>query len=409
MKKIAFIKIGNFSLVNDKVVEVLQDCFPGHSVEVFDVREWVRPRSLPNLACALKEYGLKILWHNWDTASWRTSYFFQTIKTKASQQIHPDEYFFSFQTQSVFDASVPGLAHFVYTDATHASVASQRAASPEKFGWGLILRWILEEALVKKNSRWFYTVKERITGLIIKQAALTTETLGREKQVYHNAALVFTMSTDVNDSVVEDYACFPDKAACAYKGVPVNLTYSASEIPPQRINKEILFVGYDWDRKGGVELIQAFEEVLDKHPGASLVIVGGSPKINMRNCRVMGPVPPHQMRDHYHAATVFCLPTLLDPCASVLIEAALCRLPIITSNIGSTRDIVHPGQNGYLIDPGDIEGLAAALTELLDDPEKCRQFGEQSQRIALERYTWENTGRIIKKHIEKILTAGCLK
>jgi hypothetical protein len=45
------------------------------------------------------------------------------------------------------------------------------------------------------------------------------------------------------------------------------------------------------------------------------------------------------------------------------------------------------------------------LIDLLGNPAKCQAFGERGYQIALEHYTWENTGRLIREHIERHLGA----
>ena len=60
-------------------------------------------------------------------------------------------------------------------------------------------------------------------------------------------------------------------------------------------NKQILFVGVDWQRKGGPELIEAFKRVLQKHPDARLAIVGCSPELSTPNCDIVGRVPVDQV------------------------------------------------------------------------------------------------------------------
>jgi glycosyltransferase involved in cell wall biosynthesis len=57
-------------------------------------------------------------------------------------------------------------------------------------------------------------------------------------------------------------------------------------------------------------------------------------------------------------------------------------LPLVVSDkVGSARDLVQPGTNGYIVPSGDSASLAAALLELCADPERRRRYGEQSLRI----------------------------
>jgi glycosyltransferase involved in cell wall biosynthesis len=72
-------------------------------------------------------------------------------------------------------------------------------------------------------------------------------------------------------------------------------------------SKNILFVGVEWQRKGGPILLKVFEQVLARYPDASLTIVGCNPKnINLPNCNIIGKVSVDQVIEYYNSANVFC-------------------------------------------------------------------------------------------------------
>jgi glycosyltransferase involved in cell wall biosynthesis len=98
----------------------------------------------------------------------------------------------------------------------------------------------------------------------------------------------------------------------------------------------------------------------------------------------------------YQSADIFVLPTFADGLPSAAIEAASTGLPIIASGIGGLPDIVESGRTGYLIEPGDRQGLAGALRELIDNPHIARGLGRAGRARAVERFDARtNAGRII--------------
>ena len=120
--------------------------------------------------------------------------------------------------------------------------------------------------------------------------------------------VVFTRSNNVSQSVIKDYSCSPDKVVCVYAGSnAANVTTSERDYN----NKNILFVGIDWQRKGGPELVEAFKKVLTHHPDARLTIVGCSPAIDLPNCDIVGRVPLEKVSPFYEKSSIFCLPTTL--------------------------------------------------------------------------------------------------
>ena len=86
------------------------------------------------------------------------------------------------------------------------------------------------------------------------------------------------------------------------------------------------------------------------------------------------------------------MPTKREPFGIVFIEAMAHRLPVVGTRLGAIPDFVRVDETGYLVDTGAVDDLARALIRLLDDPERCRRFGEAGRRLALERYTWDRVG-----------------
>jgi glycosyltransferase involved in cell wall biosynthesis len=144
--------------------------------------------------------------------------------------------------------------------------------------------------------------------------------------------------------------------------------------------------------------------VLQVHPDARLTIVGCTPQVDLPNCQVVGRVPVAEVSQYYRQASIFCLPTRLEPFGIVFIEALNHKLPVVATDVGAIPDFVTSGHNGYLVKPDQVEPLAQALIDLVGDPDKCRLFGERGYRIAMDRYTWDSVGARMKEAI--IATTG---
>jgi glycosyltransferase involved in cell wall biosynthesis len=211
------------------------------------------------------------------------------------------------------------------------------------------------------------------------------------------------MSTNISRSIIEEYGCPPEKVICAYCGSNIQ-PLSFEEVDEGRYSRaNILFVGVDCLRKGGHVLAEAFKKVLLVYPDATLTIVGCSPQLNIPNCTIVGKIPLQDVKKYYKQATVFCMPTLLEPFGIVFLEAMAFKLPVIGTNIGAIPDFIQNGLNGYVIEPDNSDKLADCLIDLLGKPEKCRAFGENSYRLFLNRYTWEKTGQLISNNIKEVL------
>ncbi len=110
----------------DAVERVLRASFPEYQLDVINPVELVRRRGQDvahNLLYLSKEYGWDLLLcrRNIKQSFLRTTYAMKAIQRNMAQVLLPGRYAFSFQLQSLFDASVPEIPHFVYTDHTHLS------------------------------------------------------------------------------------------------------------------------------------------------------------------------------------------------------------------------------------------------------------------------------------------------
>jgi glycosyltransferase involved in cell wall biosynthesis len=89
-----------------------------------------------------------------------------------------------------------------------------------------------------------------------------------------------------------------------------------------------------------------------------------------------------------NASDVVVLPSVREQFGQVLVEGMACRLPAIAVDAHGPSEIVSHGETGWLVEPDDREGLAAALVEAVNRPEERRRRGERARAVALERYSW---------------------
>lgn len=362
-KKIAYIRVHSHP-INDSIVRMLAKQFPMSEVVVIDVGESIkkdRTAVLTNTFFVFKEYGSDILRgkKEFKECFWRTTYIFKEIKELMSNILSPDDYAFSFQNQSLFDASKAGLPHYVYTDHTHLANLGYPSFNKEDL----------------YSKRW----------------------IELEKTIYHNATLNFTRNSFAERSIIRDYSCPSSKVFCAYAGT--NITTSPKVDERKYSSKNILFVGVDWERKGGPELVEAFRHVLKVHPSSQLTIVGCRPRLKISNINVVGAVTRQEMSRYYEKASVFCLPSRIDLSPNVILEASAHALPIVATEIGGIPDRVLDGETGYLVKYGDVGRLAEVLTDLVGNGEKCKALGERGKRFVAEKYNWEKVGTDIAKRI----------
>lgn len=138
-----------------------------------------------------------------------------------------------------------------------------------------------------------------------------------------------------------------------------------------------LFVGRLTAESGIATLLEA----LDLFPGARIEVIGAGAeekRLAGHPCvRVLGRAGPAQVQARMHAAAYLVLPCLFeDGVPRQLVEAFAHGLPVIASRIGRIAEIVEPGRNGLLFEPGSARDLARRLAWAEAFPEKMRQMGE---------------------------------
>jgi glycosyltransferase involved in cell wall biosynthesis len=367
-RKAAFIKFGSFSHVNEKVLEILNSSFPGVDIHVIDILASLGIRRDPGVLFeAVKGYWMDIILGRKKISNvlLKTPYAFAKIRRMFLDRYADQNYVFTFQTQSLYDSSIPGIPHFLYTDHSHLANLHYPGFS--------------ERDLFKRS--W----------------------IELETRTYQNATLNFTMSSNISSSLIEDYSCNPERVTCVYCGANIRVAEDENFGDERYARKNILFVGMNWNRKGGPTLAKAFETVLAGYPDATLTIVGCRPDVNLPNCNVVGRIPLRDVKQYFAQASVFCLPTTLEPFGIVFLEAMAHKLPIIGTNIGAQPDFVVEGKNGFLVNPGDSHQLAQKIITLIGSPDKCKALGEYGHRLFWDTYTWEKTGRRLRENMVRFL------
>jgi hypothetical protein len=110
--------------------------------------------------------------------------------------------------------------------------------------------------------------------------------------------------------------------------------------------------------------------------------------------RVNDPLP------YYAAADFYVHPTYYDPCSLVVLEAAACGLPLITSRYNGASEIFREGQDVLLVDdPADDAELAGAMRILLDDSAR-RRLGAAARATVLPHSLKRNVDRILEIYRE---------
>ena len=149
----------------------------------------------------------------------------------------------------------------------------------------------------------------------------------------------------------------------------------------------IISVARLFPQKNQEMMIRAFAKIADEFPDWELVIYGEGPRrqnlqLTIDNLqltdRIKLPGRTEQVIEELRKSKIFCLSSDYEGMSNSMIEAICVGLPIVTTKVSGTDELVQDGSNGYVVEIGDVEGFASALRKLISDEHLMWQMGENS-------------------------------
>lgn len=209
-----------------------------------------------------------------------------------------------------------------------------------------------------------------------------------EREVYQNAKFLFPWSEDTRQALIHEYGVTPDRVITVGGGA----NFVVDELLERPYDAQIaLFVGIDFERKGGYTVLQAWEKVIKALPTARLLIVGPKQQLAPSQAGVewMGRIKDRNyVRSLFEQATVFVMPSFFEPWGQVILEAMGLGTPCIVHNHLGGKDLVQHGKTGFQVEPGDVDSLAEHLITLLGNPQMAKGFGYAGWQRVINYYNW---------------------
>ncbi len=222
--------------------------------------------------------------------------------------------------------------------------------------------------------------------------------IGLDKLV--DAARLIVTETDYAERFLrERFSDSANRIQRIYNGLDLTLFKRAdfSSTPPL-----IVAVGRLIAKKGFADLLRACRLLMERGQSFRCEIVGEGPlEQELREQIVQldlegrvglpGAKPQHEIRELLAAATVFVMPSVLDPdggmdnLPTVIMEAMAAGLPVVSTSIGGIPEMVIQNETGFLVSPGDAAALAGAIEKMINDCLLARKLGqaghERAQRL----------------------------
>ena len=242
-----------------------------------------------------------------------------------------------------------------------------------------------------------------------------------EETAILDADAVIAVSNGTKQDILRVYPVLPERIHVIYNGIDLAEYYKTSDTSALLAHgvdpalPYVLFVGRITRQKGVTHLVDAIRYM---PRDVQVVLCAGAPdtpqiaeemRLKVEEARRLNPrvvwigkmLSKPETIQFYSHARVFCCPSVYEPFGIINLEAMACEVPVVASATGGILEVVVDGETGFLvpfgqdpttffpIDPDRFaRDLGAKVTELLEDPEKCRRFGTAGRKRVEERFGW---------------------
>ncbi len=217
-------------------------------------------------------------------------------------------------------------------------------------------------------------------------------------------------------SAIEHYKTDPRKVHC----IPYGANFEVEDIPSREVALRhslqngitLLWVGVDWQRKGGQIAYDCLLELLRQGLAARMIVCGCTPPERYRHPKIEI-IPFLSKRDAaqrkrlsqlFLDANFFLFPTTADATPIVLSEASAHGLPSLVRDTGGVGGAVTDGENGYLLPPDATgEQYAKKIIDIVQDQDVYDKLILSSRMAYEEKLNWDAWGRAVRPIFEQVV------
>lgn len=200
---------------------------------------------------------------------------------------------------------------------------------------------------------------------------------------------------------LQQLGCPKDKLYVSPHGIdPKNFQESTRE------NGRLIAIGRLVEKKAPHLTIRAFSKVQRQHLNCTLDIIGDGPlhalceeeitRLGLGDSvRLHGEQSPEYVKDLLSRAALFVQHSItahdgdMESFGISLVEAMASGVPIVATNHNGFSETIIHGKTGYLVEEHDVEGMAAVILALLEDPDQATQMGRVGRARVEEHFTTE--------------------
>jgi glycosyltransferase involved in cell wall biosynthesis len=194
--------------------------------------------------------------------------------------------------------------------------------------------------------------------------------------------IVITISEHARAGLIERLGLKPERVRAIHLGID-HERFRPSEEPRENF---LLYPALGWPHKNHALLFEAFALLRARRPSLRLVLTGYA-GVTPEGVEARGRVPADELLSLYRRAAALVFPSLYEGVGQPPLEAMACGCPVACSNAASLPEVV--GDAARLFDPESPEGMAAAVEEVLDNPDEWAQRGLERAKT----FSWDACAR----------------
>ncbi|MFI2562865.1 glycogen synthase [Paenarthrobacter sp. NPDC018779] len=246
-----------------------------------------------------------------------------------------------------------------------------------------------------------------------------------EKTAYEAAAAIIAVSEGMRQDILRSYPNVdPAKVRVVHNGIDVSLWERDEEEDAVRAlgidpaKPSVVFVGRNTRQKGVPYLLRAASSLPENVQLVLCLGAADTPELAAETAKLIEELqsqregviliermlPRRELIQVLSHATVFACPSIYEPLGIVNLEAMACGAAVVASATGGIPEVVDHGNTGLLVEleqvtdgtgtPLDpekfVRDFAAALNEVVTDPDRARAMGVAGRRRAEEHFSWES-------------------
>ena len=237
-----------------------------------------------------------------------------------------------------------------------------------------------------------------------------------QARVARRMSLVIGVSTTATDDTVTDFGVDPARIRVVPLGVDTETFRPRGPRTPGRI---VAVASADKPLKGVAHLLDAVAKLRVERDVELQLVSDVEPdgptarrieSLGLADCvTIHRNIESDAIAALLASAEIMCVPSLYEGFSLPTVEAMSCATPVVASRAGAIPEVVGASDAGdacaVLVEPGDAEGLAAALGELFDDPDRLAALGANGRERVLQHYSWPAVAAATAAVYDEAITA----